>query len=93
MLKKDEFRNVPFGYATNPMDEGALVPVARELMGLSHIVPMIAKHEISAAFGAEWLTSYTGRRISRQGLQKLIKTRYTDEDIARMGDESRELPD
>lgn len=75
---------IPFGYKVSKDDPKLLEEIPLELKALSEIKTMISDRVLSLREGSAWLEYNTGRKLSHQGLKKII-------DAERLGTESRQL--
>jgi hypothetical protein len=73
MRIKRKTSTIPFGYKLDEDDNRYLLSVDEELEALDSIVPMVNAKTLSLREGALWLSHKTGRYISHQGLDKIIK--------------------
>lgn len=75
---------IPFGYKVSEDDPKLLEEIPLELKALSEIKTMVSDKVLSLREGSAWLEYNTGRKLSHQGLKKII-------DAERLGSESRQL--
>ena len=75
---------IPFGYKVSEDDPKLLEEIPLELKALSEIKTMVSDKVLSLREGSAWLEYSTGRKLSHQGLKKII-------DAERLGSESRQL--
>ena len=75
---------IPFGYKVSKDDPKLLEEIPLELKALSEIKTMVSDKVLSLREGSAWLEYNTGRKLSHQGLKKII-------DAERLGTESRQL--
>lgn len=75
---------IPFGYKVSEDDPKLLEEIPLELKALSEIKTMVSDKVLSLREGSAWLEYNTGRKLSHQGLKKII-------DAERLGTESRQL--
>ena len=75
---------IPFGYKVSKDDPKLLEEIPLELKALSEIKTMVSDRVLSLREGSAWLEYNTGRKLSHQGLKKII-------DAERLGTESRQL--
>ena len=75
---------IPFGYKVSEDDPKLLEEIPLELKALSEIKTMLSDKFLSLREGSAWLEYNTGRKLSHQGLKKII-------DAERLGSESRQL--
>ena len=73
---------IPFGYKISEDDPKLLDEIPSELQALSEIKTMVSDRVLSLREGSAWLEHNTGRRLSHQGLKKII-------DAERLGNKSR----
>lgn len=66
---------MPFGYKEK--EEGLLEEIPEEIEALEKIKDFIQDGSISLRDGASWVAHKTGRSISHQGLQNVIRDRYS----------------
>ena len=72
---KRKTSTIPFGYKLDEDDNRYLVAVDEELQALESILNMVSSKSLSLREGALWLSHKTGRHISHQGLDKILKQR------------------
>ena len=85
MNKRQKLSSViPFGYKVSEDDPKLLEEIPLELKALSEIKTMVSDKVLSLREGSAWLEYNTGRKLSHQGLKKII-------DAERLGSESRQL--
>ena len=75
---------IPFGYEVSKDDPKLLEEIPSELQALSEIKIMVSDKVLSLREGSAWLEYKTGRKLSHQGLKKII-------DAERLGNKSRQL--
>ncbi len=75
---------IPFGYKVSEDDPKLLEEIPLELKALSEIKTMVSDKVLSLREGSAWLEYNTGRKLSHQGLKKII-------DAERLGTESKQL--
>ena len=75
MRIKRKTSTIPFGYKLDEDDNRYLLSVDEELDALESILPMVVSKSLSLREGALWLSHKTGRPISHQGLDKILKQR------------------
>lgn len=63
---------IPFGYKVSKDDPKLLEEIPLELKALSEIKTMISDRVLSLREGSAWLEYNTGRKLSHQGLKKII---------------------
>ena len=68
----------PFGYKPHTEGSKELEEIPEEIEALDKIYTLLASKSISLRDGADWITYKTGRTISHQGLQNVIRERYNN---------------
>lgn len=63
---------IPFGYCIDETDDTLLQPIPKELDALEEAKKYLKKYSYTEV--AAWLSKQTGRRISRDGLSKRVKS-------------------
>ena len=66
---------IPFGYKVSEDDPKLLEEIPLELKALSEIKTMVSDKVLSLREGSAWLEYNTGRKLSHQGLKKIISSR------------------
>ena len=72
---------VPFGYRVSQEDPKVLDEIPEQLEALSEIKELVSDKVLSLREGSAWLEYHTGRKLSHQGLKKII-------DAERLGNKS-----
>lgn len=67
--------HIPFGYVESELDSKMLEEVPEQLEALEEISGLVKNKVLSLREGAAWLEYKTGRRLSHQGLNKIIHER------------------
>lgn len=75
---------IPFGYALSADNPKELQEIPEQLKALDEIKVLILNKVLSLREGSAWLEYQTGRKLSHQGLKKII-------DAERLANQSREL--
>jgi len=75
-LKRRTTSTIPFGYRESETVEGFLEPIENEIKALAETKEHIMNGSLSLR-GAEQLEYSTGRRISAQGLKKIVDKERT----------------
>tara|TARA_R110000772_G_scaffold82158_1_gene174391 strand:- start:11571 stop:11804 length:234 start_codon:yes stop_codon:yes gene_type:complete len=76
MKKRKANGLIPFGYKEIENDPEHIEEIPSHLEALDKIVPMIKSRSLSLREGALWLSHKTGRKLSHEGLNKIVKSRY-----------------
>lgn len=66
---------VPFGYTISKDNPKMLEEVPEQLEALKEISVLVKDNLLSLREGSAWLEHKTGRRLSHQGLKKIINER------------------
>jgi|TARA_R110000751_G_scaffold59092_1_gene124288 hypothetical protein len=66
---------IPFGYTPSEDNPKLLIEVPKELEALSEIKDFVTQGLLSLREGSAWLEYKTGRKLSHQGLKKIIDER------------------
>tara|TARA_R110001592_G_scaffold357581_1_gene661075 strand:+ start:560 stop:808 length:249 start_codon:yes stop_codon:yes gene_type:complete len=72
---------IPFGYEISEENPKMLNEIPEQLKALSEIKGLVSEKTLSLREGSAWLEYQTGRKLSHQGLKKII-------DAERMGSKS-----
>ena len=67
--------SIPFGYVESETDSKILEEVPEQLAALEEIASLVRENTLSLREGAAWLEYKTGRKLSHQGLNKIIHER------------------
>lgn len=67
--------SIPFGYVESETDSKILEEVPEQLSALNEIADLVRQKTLSLREGAAWLEYKTGRKLSHQGLNKIIHER------------------
>jgi hypothetical protein len=70
--KKRRGPTIPFGYKVDKDNNKILISIPFELEALKEIIELIKQKVLSLREGALWLQHKTGRKLSHQGLKKII---------------------
>jgi hypothetical protein len=76
-LKRRTTSTIPFGYRESEAVEGFLEPIENEIKALKETKEHIMNGSLSLRGAAEQLEYSTGRRISAQGLKKIVDKERT----------------
>ena len=76
-LKRRTTSTIPFGYRESEAVEGFLEPIENEIKALKETKEHIMNGALSLRGAAEQLEYSTGRRISAQGLKKIVDKERT----------------
>ena len=71
-LKRRTTSTIPFGYRESEAVEGFLEPIENEIKALTETKEHIVNGSLSLRGAAEQLEYDTGRKISAEGLRKLV---------------------
>lgn len=63
---------IPFGYEVSQEDPKVLDAIPQQLEALSEIKELVSDKVLSLREGSAWLEHQTGRKLSHQGLKKII---------------------
>ena len=66
---------VPFGYVVSQENPKVLDEVPEQIEALDEITDLVSNNVIRLREGASWLEHKTGRKLSHQGLKKIIDGR------------------
>jgi len=66
---------IPFGYVISKDNPKMLEEVSAQLEALEEISVLVKDQVLSLREGSAWLEHKTGRRLSHQGLKKIIHER------------------
>ena len=66
---------IPFGYIVSEANPKILEEVPEQLEALQEISSLVKDQVLSLREGSAWLEHKTGRRVSHQGLKKIIHER------------------
>ena len=69
-------RIVPFGYEVDENDPDVLQPIPKELKALEKAKEHLRQYSYREV--ANWLSTFTGRRISHMGLKKRIESEQSN---------------
>ena len=75
-------RQIPFGYEVDPDDPDILNPIVEQLEALEQAKEYLKTCSFREV--ARWLSATTGRKISFQGLHKIVRSEKKRKDIARL---------
>lgn len=75
---------IPFGYTLSEDNPKELQEIPEQLEALNEIKVLVLDKVLSLREGSAWLEYQTGRKLSHQGLKKII-------DAERLGNQSRKL--
>ena len=75
-------RQVPFGYELDPDDSENLKPIVEQLEALEEAKQYLKTCSYREV--ARWLSAKTGRKISFQGLHKIVRSEKKRKDIANL---------
>tara|TARA_R100000353_G_C6434833_1_gene176932 strand:+ start:142 stop:555 length:414 start_codon:yes stop_codon:yes gene_type:complete len=75
-------RQIPFGYEQDPDDPDILNPIEEQLEALEQAKEYLKTCSFREV--ARWLSATTGRRISFQGLHKIVRSEKKRKDIAKL---------
>lgn len=70
--RKRKGPTIPFGYKVSIDNNKILISIPFELEALKEIKDLVKQKVLSLREGALWLEHKTGRKLSHQGLKKII---------------------
>jgi|TARA_R110000796_G_C14451352_1_gene423492 hypothetical protein len=70
--KKRRGPTIPFGYKLDKDNNKILVSIPLEIEALEEIIALVKERVLSLREGSLWLEHKTGRKLSHQGLKKII---------------------